>query len=72
MNIFETLAFIRTSNGPQGEYTKIAENIMHLYMLREISCQTVLRMYAEIVHIIMLDSSQYGQTVQGPRISQGL
>lgn len=64
MNIIETLAYIRSGNGPEGEYTRVAEGIMDLYIARKISCNTIMRMYAEIVHIIIMDSSTYGRNAQ--------
>ena len=57
MNIYDMLNFIRKSDGREGEYTLVAETLMDLCLRGVISSQTVLKIYGEILHILVLDSS---------------
>jgi hypothetical protein len=61
MNIYEALKLIRDSNGPEGEYTKVADAVMDLYLAKQITSKTVYRMFGEILHIIIMESSPYGK-----------
>jgi hypothetical protein len=71
VNIFAVLAMIRMSDR-EGEYIKIADAIMNLYLERQITCPTVLMMYGEITRIMITNTSPYGSTIQDRQVSQGV
>ena len=72
MNIFDALKFIRDSDGVRGDYTKVAEALMNLYLREEISSRTLLTMYADIIRNIALTTSPYGSNLKDPQKSQGV
>ena len=63
MNIFEVLDLIRKSDDP-GELTQVADAIMDLYLAKKINCRTVLQMYGEIVHIMIMNASPYAHNAR--------
>jgi len=71
MNIFEVLDFIRKGDA-DGEFIKVADAIMDLYLAQEITSPTVLKMYASITHILITNTSPYGPNMRRSQVSQGV